>query len=255
MRKIVSVDKDGKILFEDDKGTGTTVGTKADCLAYGYNYTNSACYMRNSNKSTENKNTDLGKANNIYGANNIALGRYNEMRRSNGLALGFYNKVYATSNYGVVLGKGAYAENYGEIAMSSSGTTDRGKFSILHYNGTTTDETPTELYLGGKENERFYINEDYESAFAIDYTACALNASDDKIWTNYGHVTYKFTNSTLTEVGHQSSTTIRDSALDYAVEFAPISGTPDYIELKVTGERLHTAYWSITLKVTEVRYA
>lgn len=255
MRKIASVDKDGKVLFEDDKGTGTTAGSKADCLAYGYNYTNRACYIRKGNKPTDKKNVDLGSANTIYGANNTVLGRYNELRRSNGLVLGYNNKIYHTSNFGVALGKGAYVENYGEIAMSSSGLADRGKFSILHYNGSTTDDTATELFLGGLDEQRFYINEDFESVYAIDYTACALNAASNEVWTNYGHATYKFVNTTLTEVGHTKSTTIRDSSLDYDVNFAPISGTPDYIELKVEGETGHTVYWSITIKVTEARYA
>ena len=125
----------------------------------------------------------------------------------------------------------------------------------MHYNGTTTSETPTELFLGGSQGQRFFINEAFESAIAIDYTACAINTSANLIWTNYGHATYKFANSTLTEVGHTKSTTIKDSHLNYDIEFAPISGTPDYIELKVEGASGHTAYWSVTLKVTEVRYA
>tara|TARA_Y100000114_G_C11731976_1_gene314111 strand:- start:350 stop:1114 length:765 start_codon:yes stop_codon:yes gene_type:complete len=254
MKKILSIDKNNKVLFEAKDGS-TTVGTKEDCLAYAYNFTNGACYVCNSKKPIRNLNTDLGKSNNIYGANNISLGRFNELRRSNGLALGFANKIYATSNFGVVIGKNAYAENYGEIALSSNIMPDRSKYSILHYNGTTTSETPTELFLGGSQGQRFFINEAFESAIAIDYTACAINTSANLIWTNYGHATYKFANSTLTEVGHTKSTTIKDSHLNYDIEFAPISGTPDYIELKVEGASGHTAYWSVTLKVTEVRYA
>lgn len=254
MKKIVSVDKDGKILFEDKDGR-TTVGTKADCLAYNYNFTNNACYVCNSKKPIRNLNTDLGKANTIYGANNIVLGRYNELRRSNGMALGFANKIYATSNYGVAIGKNSYVENYAEIALSSNVMPDRSKYSFLQFTGETTDNVATEIYLGGQDGERFYINEDFSSAYAIDYSAVGLNPSNNDIFTNYGHATYKYTNNTLVEVGHDKSTTIRDASTNqYDIDFAPISGTRDYIECKVTGDTGHDVYWTVDLQITEVRY-
>ena len=150
----------------------------------------------------------------------------------------------------------SYAENFGELSYSSSVIKNRAKFSTLQYNGITTNSTATEIYLGGHSGARLYINEDYESGFAIDYTAVAINPSSNNIFTNYGHATYKFTNSTLTEVGHEKSTTIRDgSTSQYDINFAPISSTPDYIEVKVEGKSGHTVYWTVVLQITEVRYA
>ena len=44
IKKISTIDKDGKVLFVDAKGTGTTAGTKADCLSYGFKFRNNVCY-------------------------------------------------------------------------------------------------------------------------------------------------------------------------------------------------------------------
>jgi len=256
MRKIDSIDSTGKVLFVDDKGTGTTTGSKEDCLAYGYNYTGSACYIQNNNKSTQTKgNTNLDKANNVRGANNNILGKGNNIQAKNVTVLGNSHKAYYGSDNSTLIGRNAYTENYGEIAMSSAVIPNRAKFSIYQYNGITTDDSTTEIYLGGKDGYKLYINTDYESAYAIDYTACALNASSNEIWTEYGRCTYKYVNNTLTEVGHQKGTTIRDSALDYACDFAPHTHDAIHISLDVTGETGHTAYWTVVLRVTEVRYA
>jgi len=88
----------------------------------------------------------------------------------------------------------------------------------------------------------------------IKYTISALNAASNQIWCNYGEFAYKYVNSTLSEVGHLKGTAIRDSALNYDIEFAAVSGTPDYIEMKVEGDSGHTVYWTVVLQVTEVRY-
>jgi len=256
MRKVSSVDKNGKVLFVNDKGTGTTIGTKDDCLAYGYNYTGAACYIQNNNKPLQTKgNTNLDKGNKIRGVNNNVLGKGNWVQAKDISVIGNSNKAYYGSDSSVLIGRNAFTQSYGELAFSSSVIPDRAKFSIYQFDGITTDETPTELFLGGYTNARLNMNTNYESAFAIDYTATALNANSNQIWTNYGHATYKFTNSTLTEVGHEKSTTIRDSSTNhYDIDFAPISSTPDYIEVKVEGDTGHTVYWTIVLQITEVRY-
>jgi len=257
MRKVSSVDKNGKVLFVNDKGTGTTIGTKDDCLAYGYNYTGAACYIQNNNKSIQTKgNTNLDKGNKIRGVNNNVLGKGNWVQAKNVSVIGNTNKAYYGSDNSTLIGRNAYAENYGELAYSCAVTPDRAKFSFLQFDGVTTNDTPTELFLGGIDGFRFFINENYESGYAIDYTAVGINPSSNDIFTSYGHATYKYTNNTLTEVGHEKSTTIRDSSANhYDIDFSPIVNTPDYIEVKVKGDTGHTVYWTVDFKVTEVRYA
>jgi hypothetical protein len=256
MKKIKSIDENGKVLFEDTKGVGV-VGTKQDCLAYGYNYTGSACYIQKNNKAINKKgNVSLDKSNKVNGVNNNVIGKGNFIQANNVVALGNSHIANFSADNSTLIGRNAFAENYGEVALSSAIIPNRAKFSFLQFDGTTTNNTATEIYLGGKDGYRFFINENYESGFAIDYTAVAINPSSNDIFTSYGHATYKFTNNTLTEVGHEKSTTIRDSSTNhYDIDFAPISATTDYIECKVTGDTGHTVYWTVDLKVTEVRYA
>jgi len=253
MKKIDSIDSDGKVLFVAEKGT--TVGTKEDCLSYGFNYRNSVCYAYNTTvKPSSDKNKPKGNI--LASSGNYAIGIGNKITSGiNNVALGFKNLIQNNADNAIAIGKNAYAENFGEIAFSSAKVPNRAKFSFYQFDGVTTNNTATELYLGGHSGARLYINENYESGFAIDYTAVGINPSSNDIFTSYGHATYKFTNNTLTEVGHEKSTTIRDSGTNhYNIEFAPISSVPDYIEVKVTGDTGHTVYWTVDLKVTEVRY-
>jgi hypothetical protein len=255
MRKIHSIDSTGKILFVDDKGTSTTTGTTEDCSAYGYEFINGICRIPTAKdvKSTES-NFVNGRGNKVYGKNNYVLGSGNKIYTSNSYAIGKEHYINKNSQFGVAIGVNAYIDNYGEIAMSCANTPNRAKYTILQFDGITTNATVTELFLGNSTGERFKVNTDYESVYAIDYSACALNPSLNLVWTEYGHATYKYVNSTLTEVGHQKGTLIRDSALDYACDFSPqISVTP-HISVDVQGEAGHTAYWTVVCRITEVRY-
>lgn len=254
MRNIDSIDNDGKVLFVDDKGTGTTVGTKSDCLSYGFNYRNSKCYAYNTTvKPAADKNKSKGNV--LKGNGNFAIGIGNKIISGiNNVALGFKNLIHQNADNAIAIGKNAYAEHFGEFTYSSSKIPNRAKLSILQYDAITTDDVETEIYLGGHEGARLYINTDYESGYAIDYTAVALNEASNEVWTNYGHATYKYVNNTLTEVGHQKATTIRDSALDYDINFSAHTHDADHISVDVIGETGHTAYWTVILRVTEVRY-
>lgn len=254
MRKIARIIENGKVLFVDDKGTGTTDGSEQDCLGYGFKFRNSVCYCYDT---TTKPDSDKNKAkgNILKGDGNFAVGIGNKITSGiNNVALGFRNLIQKNADNATAIGKNAYAENFAELAYSASKIANRAKFSFYQFDAITTDDVETEIYLGGHDNARLYINTDYESGYAIDYTAVALNAASNEVWTNYGHATYKYTNNTLTEVGHQKSTTIRDSALDYDINFSAHTHDADHISVDVTGESGHTAYWTVILRVTEVRY-
>ena len=252
MKKIDSIDSDGKVLFVAEKGA--TVGTKEDCLSYGFNYRNSVCYAYNTTvKPSTDKNKPKGNI--LASSGNYALGIGNKIISGvNNVALGFKNLIHQNADNAIAIGKNAYAENFGELAFSASKIANRAKFSIIQFDGITTNATPTEIYLGGHSGSRLYINEDYESSFMVQYTVSALNAASNQIWCSYGNFAYKYAAKTLSEVGHAKGTSIRDSNLDYDIEFAAVNGTPDYIQVKVEGESGHTVYWTVVLQITEVRY-
>jgi hypothetical protein len=252
MREIHSIDSDGKVLFVSERGT--TEGTKSDCLSYGFNYRNSVCYAYNTTvKPSTDKNKPKGNI--LKGNGNFAIGIGNKITAGiNNVAIGLKNLIQRNADSAIAIGKNAYAENFGEIAISNAKEPNRAKLAIHQFDGVTTDATPTEIFLGGHSGARLYINEDYESSFMVQYTVSALNANSNQIWCNYGEFAYKYVNNTLSEVGHAKGTSIRDSALDYDIEFAPHSNGQDYIELKVEGESGHTVYWTVVLQITEVRY-
>ncbi len=249
-KKVKSVAGNGLVQFIDERTDKEVDGTKDDCLAYGYDYVNSKCYAFSQKREKVHKaniqagNTNQGKSNIIKGSNNSVRGNLNAV-------IGNNNTILTTNS--TAIGNGMYVENSGVIALGNSLTRNRARFSIVNFVGTTTDDAATEILIGGY-NSRFNINTNYETAYAIDYTATALNASSNEIWTEYGHVTFKYVNGTLTEVGHQTGHTIRDSALDYDVSFGAVTTPTVHIAVRVTGEREHTAYWNVVTKITEVRY-
>jgi len=254
MRKIHSIDSTGKIKFVGSKGEAID-GTEEDCKAYGYKYANKICRIPSAKQEVSKADNFINGNNNVVnGISNSVLGNSNTLRASNSVAIGKGHYMDRNSMYATAIGLNSYAENFGELSYSSSVIKNRAKFSILQYDGITTNAAPTELYLGGQSGSRLYINEDFESSLMVQYTVSALNAASNQIWCNYGNFAYKYAAKTLSEVGHAKGTSIRDSNLDYDIEFAPHNNGNDYIELKVEGESGHTVYWTVVLQITEVRY-
>jgi len=261
MIKIHSVDKDSKVLFEDGKGGGRS-GTKQECESYGYKHNGTDCYsFRNTKDKTNKDNQNFGKSNIIIGKHNTVIGRGNRAYSSNNIILGSHNLAKSGNGGGcVLLGKNAYTHNAKEFAISMSETPERAKYSTYQYDGVTTDETATELFLGGYNLKRLALDRNaafgslYECAMLIEYTATALNPVENLMWSNYGHAAFRFCGGVLTEVSHVKGTALRDSHLNYDIEFAAINSTAsDYIELKVEGASGDTAYWNVILNVTEVK--
>ncbi len=251
-KKLHSIGTDGQVLFVDQTGRGQ-VGTQDDCLAYGYTFKNSKCYNYSKFKAQIPEGVQKGSVfNKLTGGANNVRGSLNEVHGSNNNAIGDTNYIKANNSF--IFGSGVYTMNDGEVALGYSGTQNRSRYCVVHYNGTTTNENATEIYIGGIDDNRYRIDEAYEYAIAFDYTACALNASSNEVWTEYGHATYKFVGGSLSEVGHQTGHTIRDSALDYDIDFTATNSTPDFIKVDVTGESGHTAYWTVVLNLTEVRF-
>ena len=93
MRQIVRIIEDGKVLFLDDKGTGTTDGSEQDCLAYGFKFRNNVCYCYdNTTKPDSDKNK--AKGNILKDSGNFAIGIGNKITSGiNNVALGFRNLI------------------------------------------------------------------------------------------------------------------------------------------------------------------
>lgn len=253
-KKIHSITEEGRVLFTDEaKGTAIT-GTQEDCLSYGYHYKNSKCYYRNISKKSSKRNSKNGTGNigNTYlGNKNCVRGNANTLAGVNNIVLGDGNNISASNS--IAIGRGIYTDNDGEIAIGNTTEANRSKYSILHYYGFLNGVLTQELFISDVTDKRFYINESYESVFAIDYTASVLEPTGNDAWSAYGRTTFKYANSTLTQVGTQVSEQ-NDTALNsFDLTLSAVSGTPDYIKLLATGIRTTTSYWTVILRVTEIR--
>ena len=255
-KKIHSINEEGRIFFVGDKRGEAVTGTQDDCLSYGYHYRNSKCYYKNIDRqrSKNNSKNRLTSASNIYrGASNAVRGNDNTLTGSRNIVLGDSNDLF--SNDSIVIGRNAYTDNTREIAIANAGEPNRSKYSILHYHGFLDNVASQELLISNETNNRFYVNESYESVYAIEYSASVLEFAGNDAWSIYGRSTFKYTNSTLAEVGRTEATIITDTNLSrYSLTLDETAGTPDYIKLTAsTSTTSHESYWSVILKVTEIR--
>lgn len=256
MRKISSIDNRGKVLFVDDKGTGTTAGTKKDCLSYGFKFRGNDCFCYDIAKKPST-DSNKSKGNLFSGFGNFALGIGNKVNRSiNNIAIGFRNVIQKGSFFSIAIGRNSYTDKYGEFAYSCSNEVNKAKYSTLMYTGTTTDNTATEVFLGGNDGARFYINESDESAMYIEAKCVCLDVVNNDAVLRSKILLYKYAGSTLTEIFDTDYVNSGDSSLSaVALAFAPVASTPDYIEVKVTGLSSTRLEWNIILTVTEVKNA
>jgi hypothetical protein len=160
--KPASVDSLGIVSFTD--GTNAVTPNQKQCEAYGYTYdrasgtckaftystslgknlNNQSNYVRGANNTTEtgtNNTHIMGESNTVKGLsrNNIIVGSNNEI--ANGI-----NNAAVFGNYGL-------AQRPGEVVIGGGGFSGTGKgyaqSSYITLTGTTTDATPTSLYVNG----------------------------------------------------------------------------------------------------------
>jgi hypothetical protein len=256
MRKISSIIENGEVLFIDDKGTSTTNGTEKDCLEYGFKFRNNKCYCYDTTiKPDSDKNKTKGNL--FKGDGNFALGIGNKITNGiNNVALGFKNLIQKNADNAIAIGKNAYAENFGEMAFSASKTSNRAKQSLYQFDGITTDNTATELFLGGHNGARLYINESYESAYYVEAKCIVLDSANNFATIRHRYAGYRYTNNSTSEILDTELLGVGDSSLSaVSLSLSQIASTPDYIEVKVTGLASTRLDYNVILTVTEVRYA
>ena len=255
MRKINSIDNKGRILFVDDKGTGTTLGTRADCEAYGYQFENGQCRVPKDKLINKLDNNHITGINNtVSGINNSVLGHSNKLFGSNAVSIGTNNVTQLDGFSSVALGTNVYAEQYGEFAINNNVESNKTKFSIVQFSGTTNNTVATELFIGGNTKQRYVINESYESAIFIETRSVCLDTTNNDAAFRSNLLLYKYANNTLTEVLDTGYVNTGDSGLNaVATTFTPVSDTPDYIKVEATGISSTRLDWNIVLFITEVR--
>lgn len=256
MKEIHSISNTGLVLFVDETKRGaTTQGTQEDCLAYAFKYQSGACFAYSKNVTNVEQNVNVGNVTRTLNGKNRVLGDANTIETGrNSTILGTGNKVVQNGSNSVLKGRNGYSENFGENVYSVSNVKDRARYVEIHYTGTTTDDTETELFIGGEGSQRFIANPDYATCYFIQYYATALNAASGEIWTRQNFVAYRNIIGSLQEVGNHSAVTLRDSNLDYDISIDDFGGqTYNHIAVNVTGEANHDVVWNVVLQITEVR--
>ncbi len=248
--RIKSITSEGLVKFTDQRSGKETFSSKVNCEAYGYKYVNGKCYAFRDKDNTL-LGSKIGTNNTERGNNNIARGVNNEINGYGNHIYGNHNLVNGIDN--TILGNNIYADNNNVIALGSSATSNRSRVAIVLYSGFTNDAITTELFIGGIGDQRFKMNDDFDTCYSIDYTAIAMETNNGYAWSEYGHYTAKYISGTLTEIGHQTGHTVRDSSADYDVAFKVYNSPYSYLDVSVEGEANHDVYWSVKLIVTEVR--
>ena len=182
------------ITFEDEKGEEVN-GTNDDCKLVGGIFNGTNCIISNQDFKPEliNTRTNLGQNNDV---NELAL---------NNTIFGYNHKIDNVINTHT-LGKFAHTtrhEEYNHAITSSLGRTQR---SVLMYEGRTTNNTETEVFIGGESNKRFIVDETKECVIALECYILArrIDSRDDACMGKYQRNTFRVHSGVLSRIGQNN---------------------------------------------------
>lgn len=155
---------------------------------------------------------------------------------------------------GVAIGAGAVADRVGEFALQNSDASAvTGRTGVFRWTGTTSNNTPTEIFLLGQSNARLTLPSD-SSMFAVLYTAARRTDADGE---SAGFTTTAILdNNAGTTAGAGATafvTTATSSDFTTATVTASADNTNDALAVTVTGETSKTIRWVVTGVVTEAK--
>ena len=231
------------ITFENEKGEEVN-GTNDDCKLVGgiFNGTNCILPRQDFKPDIINLRTNLGQNNNV---NELAL---------NNTIFGYNHKIDNVINTHT-LGKFAHTtrhEEYNHAITSSLGRTQR---SVLMFEGRTTNNTETEVFIGGESNKRFIIDETKECVIALECYILArrIDSRDDACMGKYQRNTFRVHSGVLSRIGQNNLTNHNHGISGWTNDFTAVSDTPDYIKATVTGQTSCTIDWSIVVMISELK--
>ena len=254
----------GEVLFTD--GTNAVTPNQQQCEAYGYTYdrasgtckaftysaslgkslNNESNYVRGANNTTEtgtNNTHIMGESNTVKGLsrNNIIVGSNNEI--ANGV-----NNASVFGNYGL-------AQRPGEVVIGGGGFSGAGKgyaqSSVITLTGTTTDATPTSLFVNGDDTTIIIArNGNVFTGFeatviGVRTGGVAAGNIDDRVCFKVEGLVYN------TAVDQSITTTIKfGTTPGWDAQIEIFEGL--YIVFRVKGATNMNISWSCTLKLYEV---
>jgi hypothetical protein len=264
--KPASVDGLGIVSFTD--GTIAVTPNQQQCEAYGYTYDKASgtckafTYSASLEKSLNNQSNYVRGANNTTetGTNNThIMGESNTAKglSRNNIIVGSNNEIANGVNNAVVFGNYGLAQRPGEVVIGGGGFSGAGKgyaqSSYITLTGTTTDDTPTSLFVNGDASNTIIARSSTSSFQGFEATVIGVRtggthhsgAVNDRICLRVTGLVYlKAVDQSSTDLGKSGTTG------GWAAEVA-FSGTNDML-FAVTGAADMNISWSCTLNLYEV---
>lgn len=250
----------GTVTFDDGTDAGTS-GTKLDCDGYGYDFVNRVCVAPGFQTKFKPTQTIAG-GNNYAKGNNITInGSKNQVIASNVKVNGTGH--FVSEDYTNVFGNNGSAIRYGEYVHAQTphpqtvefGERARAQRSVLIFQGRTTDNTETEIYLGGVDGKRFVVDEGFEGVICFESRVVCkrIDSSSTAAMGKFQHATFRVTGGVLDRLGINNKTNHNNGISGWTNDFTAVSDTPDYIKATVTGQSSATIDWTIICYVNEIR--
>ena len=256
--------RSGQVVFTD--GTNDVTPNQTDCEAYGYTYNHRTrtCEAYNytmrvqqaiSNETNTIKgstnSTETGTGNTyIMGDNNIVKGD-----SRNNIIVGSNNEIANGVNNASVFGTYGIALRHGETVFGGGGFNGLGKgyaqSSTFMLTGTTTDATPTSLFVNGDPNTTI-IARDISTYIGYKFEIVAVRTGG----THAGSVGDR----TFLELNGINDRTVSDEHIETINKTGTVSGwtaatdlTGGNMTLQVTGNATMDISWCVTANFYEIK--
>ena len=219
--KPASVDGLGIVTFTD--GTIAVTPNQQQCEAYGYTYDRASgtckafTYSTSLGKSLNNQSNYVRGANNTTetGTNNThIMGESNTVKgiSRNNIIVGSNNEIANGVNNAVVFGNYGLAQRPGEVVFGGGGFSGAGKgyaqSSYITLTGTTTDATPTSLYVNGDSATTIIARNGNVFTSLVANTVGVRTGGSNVLGAVNDRIFLKTTGIAYADLVNQSSTTI-----------------------------------------------
>jgi hypothetical protein len=242
-RSIKSINsKTGEITVDDGKAVNGVVPTATECAFYGGILTRNKCKIPTKQQV---KRTDVTNNNYAKGFNNKIIGSGNVS------IVGNNNRSTNSGQY--IRGNFADAIRYKENIFACTDTLGRAQVSTLIFQGRTTDNSATEIFIGGESGKRLIIDEDKECSLFLEIDTISKGLSTGITNRNSAQkdcATFIVNGGTLSQNGSTTNIYGEDAR---TVTLTATSATPDYIKIQVTGASAQTYDWVCIVRITELK--
>ena len=274
--------------IQSNRSLNTQVASGSNASTFGMLNTASANYCTaigyNNTASTSHYNTSIGASNTASGYYSTAIGYSNAASATRAVAIGALSS--ASGNYSVAIGDNCTASfdyaaaigvnctanainataigfgannnsNKHIVTMGSrdrSGGSGKNQVHVAQFTGSTTNTTPTEIFLGGASGARFVIPASRVCTVRFEFVAVQSDFSAN-VRSGVRTATFRRDASNSTSLVGTTQTIGTDQSVgdgnSYAIAITA-DDTNESFAVTVTGAAAVTIYWKVTAFVSEL---